>query len=403
MEHDVFISYSSADKTIAHAMCHYLEEAKIRCWIAPRDIEGGKEYGDVIEAAIAKAKIFIIVYSASSSVSKWVKAETNLALSGGKVIIPYKIDDVVLSGAMRLYLNDKHWIDAFPHPSAHFQQVLSATQGVLNKRVTPALEKGKPTVKIISEGKNPKPKKGRYWVIVLLCVGGVCVYLRSSHKDTQPQIGSSTLPSVVTPIKGTSNERKNGANHALNALAIAKAAINSMSPQNQAVAIRELYNYYNNSSLVYAQSAEMFETASGKLTLLGGGNADLIAAGVGTYMILCIADAGRDFACFLAWMNNELAQAALSAGLNAEHFKQYAWAKESKKILDADANLRSEYERLRNNPRELNLRFNAIKQRMNMRTQNLQLGYSIDEDGDIDEDDDINEEAAIRRSTPAYR
>lgn len=238
---------------------------------------------------------------------------------------------------------------------------------------------------------------------MLLCVGGVCVYLRSSHKDTQPQIGSSTLPSVVTPIKGTSNERKNGANHALNALAIAKAAINSMSPQNQAVAIRELYNYYNNSSLVYAQSAEMFETASGKLTLLGGGNADLIAAGVGTYMILCIADAGRDFACFLAWMNNELAQAALSAGLNAEHFKQYAWAKESKKILDADANLRSEYERLRNNPRELNLRFNAIKQRMNMRTQNLQLGYSIDEDGDIDEDDDINEEAAIRRSTPAYR
>ena len=74
-----------------------------------------------------------------------------------------------------------------------------------------------------------------------------------------------------------------------------------------------------------------------------------------------------------------------------------------KQKLDADANLRSEYERLRNNPRELNLRFNAIKQRMNMRTQNLQLGYSIDEDGDIDEDDDINEEAAIRRSTPAYR
>ena len=176
-----------------------------------------------------------------------------------------------------------------------------------------------------------------------------------------------------------------------------------MSPQSQAMAKRELDNYRNNKSLVYAQCSEMFESASKKLTWLGGGNADLVAAGVGTYMILCIADAGRDFACYLAWMNNELAHAVLSAGLNAELLKQYAWAKESKKILDADANLRSEYERLRSNPRELNLRFNAIKRRMNMRTQNLQLGDSVDEDGDNDEDDDIDEESAIRLATPAYR
>ncbi len=42
MEHDVFISYAHEDKAIADAICAKLEENKIRCWIAPRDITPGK-------------------------------------------------------------------------------------------------------------------------------------------------------------------------------------------------------------------------------------------------------------------------------------------------------------------------------------------------------------------------
>jgi hypothetical protein len=36
--HDVFISYSSKDKTVADSVCAKLEQEKISCWIAPRDI-----------------------------------------------------------------------------------------------------------------------------------------------------------------------------------------------------------------------------------------------------------------------------------------------------------------------------------------------------------------------------
>ena len=39
MNHNVFISHSSHDKEIANAICHYLEDGGIRCWIAPRDID----------------------------------------------------------------------------------------------------------------------------------------------------------------------------------------------------------------------------------------------------------------------------------------------------------------------------------------------------------------------------
>jgi hypothetical protein len=41
MEYDVFISYSHPDKASADAACATLEQAGIRCRIAPRDIVPG--------------------------------------------------------------------------------------------------------------------------------------------------------------------------------------------------------------------------------------------------------------------------------------------------------------------------------------------------------------------------
>ena len=43
--HEVFISYSSKDKTVADAACSVLENKGIRCWVAPRDIVAGVEWG----------------------------------------------------------------------------------------------------------------------------------------------------------------------------------------------------------------------------------------------------------------------------------------------------------------------------------------------------------------------
>jgi TIR domain len=45
MAHDVFISYSSKDKTIADAVLAKLEERGLRCWIASRDIIPGSNWG----------------------------------------------------------------------------------------------------------------------------------------------------------------------------------------------------------------------------------------------------------------------------------------------------------------------------------------------------------------------
>jgi len=48
MAHDVFISHSSVDKNAADAICHALEQSGVKCWIAPRDIQPGANYGGEI-------------------------------------------------------------------------------------------------------------------------------------------------------------------------------------------------------------------------------------------------------------------------------------------------------------------------------------------------------------------
>ncbi len=66
MDHEVFISYSSANIQTAQAICHALESNRIKCWMAPRDIRPGAEYGDIIEEAIVTCKVFLIVFSETS-------------------------------------------------------------------------------------------------------------------------------------------------------------------------------------------------------------------------------------------------------------------------------------------------------------------------------------------------
>ncbi len=52
MKFDVFISHSRHDKAVADAACAALENAGIRCWIAPRNILPGGDWGASIVDAI---------------------------------------------------------------------------------------------------------------------------------------------------------------------------------------------------------------------------------------------------------------------------------------------------------------------------------------------------------------
>src|SRR4051794_1592529 len=66
-DHDVFISYSSKDKTTADAVCAAIEADRVRCWIAPRDIRPGAQWGRAIVDAINDSRVMVLVYSANAN------------------------------------------------------------------------------------------------------------------------------------------------------------------------------------------------------------------------------------------------------------------------------------------------------------------------------------------------
>jgi eukaryotic-like serine/threonine-protein kinase len=116
MAHQVFICYSSTDKQVADAACAALEAARVRCWIAPRDILAGVEYGEAIIEAISGCHIVVLIFSLQANDSPQVRREVERAVSKEKIIVPFRIEDVLPSRAMEFALSNTHWLDALTPP-----------------------------------------------------------------------------------------------------------------------------------------------------------------------------------------------------------------------------------------------------------------------------------------------
>ena len=117
MAHDVFISYSHKDKATADAICANLENAGVRCWIAPRDIAPGLDWPTAISTAISASRIMVLVFSANSNTSNDVSRELILAANANLIIIPFKIDNIQPEPGKQYYLARTHWLDAMNPPT----------------------------------------------------------------------------------------------------------------------------------------------------------------------------------------------------------------------------------------------------------------------------------------------
>lgn len=116
MAHDVFISYSHKDKSVADAICSKLEQSGIRCWYAPRDIRPGADWAASIIDAIETSRIMVLVFTDSSNASPQVLREINNAVSAGVVLVPFKLTEAPPNRGMKYYLSTVHWLDAMNRP-----------------------------------------------------------------------------------------------------------------------------------------------------------------------------------------------------------------------------------------------------------------------------------------------
>jgi hypothetical protein len=132
MAHDVFISYPHQDKAIADAACAKLEDANIRCWIAPRDIAPGAEWAASIVEAIDQCQVMVLIFCANANGSRQIHREVQQAFDGEKPVIPFRIEDVEPQKTLRYYMGSVHWLDALTPPlEAHLGDLVNSAKRLL--------------------------------------------------------------------------------------------------------------------------------------------------------------------------------------------------------------------------------------------------------------------------------
>jgi hypothetical protein len=134
MAHDVFICHSSKDRTIANAICSTLEQNHIRCWIAPRDVLPGSDYGGAIIEAISSTRITVLVFSSNSNDSPHVRREIERTISHGIPVLPFRVEEITPSKALEYFISDAHWLDAMTPPLEQHLDHLVGTVRLLLER-----------------------------------------------------------------------------------------------------------------------------------------------------------------------------------------------------------------------------------------------------------------------------
>jgi succinate dehydrogenase hydrophobic anchor subunit len=143
---DVFISHSSKDTIAAKAACAALEAAKIRCWIAPRDIVPGAKWGASIVRAINDSRVMVLIFSGNANSSAQVQREVDQAFGKSKTVVPLRIEDVRPADELAYYLDTVHWLDALTPPLEHNLERLVATVRALLPTTEETPRGGEPVI-----------------------------------------------------------------------------------------------------------------------------------------------------------------------------------------------------------------------------------------------------------------
>jgi hypothetical protein len=203
MAHDVFISHSTEDKTAADAVCAILEKNGVRCWIAPRDIMPGADWGESIVNGIRTSRVLLLVFSTNANKSRQIKREVEIAADGGVTIVPLRIEDILPTDSFKYFLGNIHWLDALTPPlEKHLQEVAAKVKAILSTESVSTPEASQPSlpakVPTIQEPgrRNVLPVIGG--IIAVLIATSVLLFFWRWRTTAPPP-----PPVQSTPISGT--------------------------------------------------------------------------------------------------------------------------------------------------------------------------------------------------------
>ncbi len=99
-----FISYAREDEAFAHRLSVDLQQARVRCWLAPEEMKSVDKTRQRRNEPISCSDKLLLVLSEHSMSSNWIKNEVEAAFEkerqrGGQVLLPLSLDNAVNSTA----------------------------------------------------------------------------------------------------------------------------------------------------------------------------------------------------------------------------------------------------------------------------------------------------------------
>lgn len=175
---DIFISYSSKDEQTANEICAAFEKENLSCWIAPRNIEVGKEYGGEIIKGIEECKVFFLCLSKASNESQHVLREVERAVNRKLPIIVYQHEETTLSKSLEYFLASTQWF--IPSENKGLSELIDIIRKLENKKHT-----GK---KVVEQQKHKKKSRSKWlWGIdlaaVILIILGLVFFIQHNQKE----------------------------------------------------------------------------------------------------------------------------------------------------------------------------------------------------------------------------
>ncbi len=139
MHNTVFISYAGEDREKAQQIRAALRSSGIDAWMAPDDIQPGKDFPTEIQRAAETCRVLVLLVSRSSNKSRWVHSEVSMAWerrsdeTPGAVVLPVLLEEGVKPDkGLEPFLRRRQWLFAERTPFAsHLEKICASVEALL--------------------------------------------------------------------------------------------------------------------------------------------------------------------------------------------------------------------------------------------------------------------------------